>query len=376
MMANIVDIMSPSGDKTGRRVLFITHKEYSEWSGIHFWSRRKRLVYFPVLLAKKIKAFIIMGMIRRSGSWNNYVKIVHWGFSIPNAVHIPDLADLHMCDKDTAQGIINTDGKLITITSKDFTPPPDIYPQSENNFKWDIVSVSHNSRRKRLDILMRTIRAVLDEKPSLTAMILINTPSSEYRRTTVSSDVGFLKYYYMNFDYRERQQICLLRVSDEQALEGASPGFVTWVLSNARIFLLCSEREGSAKVIKEATDSGCHAFVWKHLKGGTTTNIDSDKFTEYANEKELKGMILEKINCADDHINRTIERFYFNRPSITKLETCLRNKGIISRNDSFDEKQFEFANRWLPAHHDLSEGSVTNDITSLRSVITLLRGLD
>ena len=74
---------------------------------------------------------------------------------------------------------------------------------------------------------------------------------------------------------------------------------------------------------------------------------------------------------------------YVNVHAVRILEAKLKKEGLLSEDDQFDEQDFAFANRWLPAHHpdDIRKfsNSVTADMdTTLRmfAVARMLNSLD
>ena len=131
---------------------------------------------------------------------------------------------------------------------KDFIVESSLQPSLFQNAdsRWDIITVSHNSRRKCLQDTLYIIRNSLDVNPGLTALIIVNAPSRKYTSNTSDTEVNFLKFYYKNFSYKERRQIVLLRLSPELGLEGVSPAFITWCLQSSKVFLFSSKKEGSA----------------------------------------------------------------------------------------------------------------------------------
>ena len=131
--------------------------------------------------------------------------------------HSKKFADCHLTDSLTAKRTNKYYKKdiCLNLLSKDFEPIEFYSHIIDKDFKWDIINVSHNARRKRLNDYLEIIRSSLDKNPNLTSLLIVQSPSSKYRKNTTSISIGFLKKYYKLFSYKERQQIVLLRISDE-----------------------------------------------------------------------------------------------------------------------------------------------------------------
>ncbi len=368
-MVKICEIQN--NNTTSRRLMFITHKELIEWTGDHnhYWSRRHKIVALPVLLWKKLKALIIKNTLLKKISNSDITVGVHWGFVIENARSY-DWIDFHLTDKDTAKGLGRFKAPSILLTSKDFIMPKEFFSSSLEDFSWDLLTVSHNSRRKRLLELMKAIRLLKTASPNFTCLLLINTGSKVGTRNSISTEVDFLKYYYNNFTYAERQDIVMLRVSYELGLEGVSSNFVYWLMRNAKNFVLFSKSEGSAKVVKEASTFGSHVWLSRYLLGGSLEGVNSRSYTLFENDQDFVTKLAAKLAKGRD--TATKENFTLN--SVRELQHFLKREDILKRDESLSMDDFKFADKWLPAHHpDQIKNSVTGDILSLVEIMRLYK---
>ncbi len=353
-----------------KNILFITHKEYIMLTGRVNWSIRHWILGWPEYIIILLKYMFVGVWIVKKILKKKYIVIVHWGFVVENARNA-DFVSLHIADAVTGNALKNDGGLVLNLTSKDFTP--DISSQGEYlDRRYDLITVSHNSRRKRLDYLLLAIREVKNRIPDLKAILIINTPSKTFRKNTARTEINFLKEYYNRFTYKERQDVVLIRVSDEQELEGLSSSFVYQMMAKSDNFVLFSKQEGAAKVVKEAVEMGCHAWVWADLRGGTVTNISTSDYTSYANDSDF-------IDSFSSHLlkNRATG---FDRPmSIVNYNAVDLLYGFMRKNKILDAKpnyaDFEYANKWLPAHHpdDIRKynGKVTSDFVSFRLLLKL-----
>ena len=353
-------------------LIFITHKEYERITGYLEWKLITKIAFIVPYILIKFKSVFIRQIFKSIKSKNNAKVIVHWGVTLNNAIHHDkNICDLHMTDIKSSNLLNAKIGKKIAIPmlSKDFDGLTKLKLTQNNSIrKWDLITVSHNSRRKKLEDILMIIRKAMDINPKLTSLLVVNTPSSNYRRNSHSSSIKFLDMYKSLFTYKERNQIVLLRVSDELGLEGISPLFIRYLMSNSSNFIFASVSEGSAKVVKEAFDSGCYIFARKGLKGGSYDDIPDDSIYLWENFKECADAICKQVTHASNSLD--IPNIQINHQNVNKLLSTLEELNIIENNLNYDLSEFEFANRWLPAHFDIPKGRVTSDILGLRDWIS------
>ena len=346
-------------------ILFLTHKEYLSITGEIKWKKIRKIIFFHEYLKLKIFSLINKLIIKafNNKSIINSIKVVHWGVTLNEPIpYFKKYSDVHLLDEKSSLKTNKYYGFPLTfsLTSKDFEPENSFLEFSEDSFKWDLITVSHNSRRKCLDDCLYIIRRVLDRKPDLKSLLIINTPSKSYRKNTLSSSIKFLKIYDELFTYKERQQIVLLRISDEMGLEGVSPSFVKWSMFNSRVFLFASKKEGSAKVLTEAKNSNCIILARKDLKGGSFDNLN--KLYKWKTKEEASSKILKLLKKTNSKNIRNKNK-YINLSSVKKLENFLKERNLIPKEHTLDKRDFEFANRWLPAHLEVRKArGVTSDV--------------
>lgn len=348
-------------------ILFLTHKEYLSITGIVKWSILKKIIFLHDFLIIKFFSFLnrVVIKITTKNSFKKAVKIVHWGVTLNEPIpYLKEYSNVHLLDKNSSLIANQHYGFELTlpITSKDFEPKNAFSEFSNDHFKWDLITVSHNSTRKCLDDCLYIIRRVLDKKPDLKSLLIINTPSKSYRKNTLSSSIKFLKIYDELFNYQERQQIVLLRISDEMGLEGVSPSFIKWSMVNSKIFLFASKKEGSAKVLTEAKNSNCIIVARKGLKGGSYDNLKKNFFFTWSKPEEASSKILKLLKKTKSR-NIKNKNQYINLSSVKKLESFLKERNLIPNDHSLNRSDFEFANRWLPAHFEVRKSrGITSDV--------------
>lgn len=343
------------------RIIFLTHKEYLSILGICEWHIIRKIFFFHSYLYIKIKGFfnrLVLNIFKEK--IKNSIKIIHWGFFIDKPLpHFKKFADCHLADSCSAKRTNKFYKKdiCLNILSKDFEPLKFYSEIFDKEFKWDIINVSHNARRKKLNDYLDIIRSSLNKNPNLKSLLIVNCPSNKFRKNTSTTSVDFLENYYKLFNYKERQQVVLLRISDELGIEGVSSTFIKWAMVNSRIFLFTSVKEGAAKVVTEAKNANCQIFMRKELKGGTKDNLNKKSVFYWENQHEAVDKIIELTKT-----KKEIKKFFYNKKAVIRLEDYLKNNLYISPDSKLNFDDFEFANRWLPAHFNLTSKNKTNDL--------------
>ena len=210
--------------------------------------KKKVSIFLPLHINKGQKYYSPID-VSTPPKFHRSKKVVHWGVSLSIPIpHDTRFADYHLTDLLSASQLNKKHGSSIAagITSKDFICYPDFIPGKK---QWDVITVSHNSRRKCLPDILQVLRNALNANPNLTALIVVNTPTRSFRHNNSFSEVNFISQYKSIFNYKERRQIVLLRISDELGLEGVSPTFIYWLLSNSRSFLFASRKRDLLKLL-------------------------------------------------------------------------------------------------------------------------------
>ena len=134
-------------------ILFLTHKEYLSITGKVKWSKLKKIIFLHEFLIIKLFSFFNRTIIKISNkkSFNEAVKIIHWGVTLNEPIpYLKKYSHVHLLDKNSSLITNKHYGFALTlpITSKDFEPKNAFSEFSHDHFKWDVITVSHNSKRK------------------------------------------------------------------------------------------------------------------------------------------------------------------------------------------------------------------------------------
>jgi hypothetical protein len=194
---------------------------------------------------------------------------VHWGFLVTKPID-GLAADFHLADK-TQSTFIN--GRCHNgFQSRDFLGTA----QDLHKKPWDIITVSHNSRRKKLDDLLEELIEIAKYDQSFTALLIVNTPNKKFYKDTRTHSVGFMRAYN-KLPVKIKSRIVMCRLSHELQAFGVSPIFIRKAMKESRFFVLASESEGNAKVVAEAASEGCSVIGSQHLKGQTYACVDESR---------------------------------------------------------------------------------------------------
>ncbi len=357
------------------RLIFITHKEYERITGHLEWKLIRKIIHLAPFILIKSKALLIRYLFTSIKKKGKAKVIVHWGVTLNKTIfHDREICDLHMTDTVSSERLNREKNSTLSISllSKDFDGLHDFrLSPSHQAQKWDLITVSHNSRRKRIEDILLIIRKALNKSPKLTCLLVINTPSPDYRKNNQASSVRFLQMYKEIFTYKERNQIVLVRVSDELGLEGISPLFIRYLMGISNNFIFASVSEGSAKVVTEAYSSGCFIFARKGLAGGSYDNIPEDRIFLWDTIEQCAEAI-----CIQTQRNKSpieIPENQVSKENVEKLLCLLQKLKLIENPSNYELSEFEFANRWLPAHLGIPQGRVTADILGIRDWISIYR---
>lgn len=255
----------------GHLVLY-SHKEYLQLLNLPKWSRLHMLARPDQVIYHFLRSVWLRKKLRRVRDQLPSLKIgVHWGFLVTKPID-GSYADFHLADNiqtDFISGCCHQG-----FQSRDFVGVDQVF----HHKPWDMITVSHNSRRKKLDDLLEEMIKIAEFDKSFTALLIVNTPNKEFYKNSRTRSVGFVRAYnQLPADIKSRVVLC--RLSHELQAFGVSQLFIRKAMRDAESFVLASENEGNAKVVAEAVVEGCSIIGSRHLKGETFSCVESHKLT-------------------------------------------------------------------------------------------------
>lgn len=256
--------------KIGSHLVIFSHKEFLQFLPLPKWSRLHILARPHQVLYHFFRSIWLRKMLRRMRSKIPNLRIgVHWGFLITKPID-GSYADFHLADKVQSEFI---DGCCHSgFQSRDFIG----VDQRLYHKQWDMITVSHNSRRKKLDDLLWEMIEIAEFDKFFTALLIVNTPNKSFYKNSRTHSIEFMKIYKkLPIDIKNRIVIC--RLSHELQAFGVSQLFIRKALRDSVFFVLASENEGNAKVVAEAVLEGCSIVGSRRLRGETFACVESDK---------------------------------------------------------------------------------------------------
>ena len=253
-------------------LVIYSHKEYLQFLSFPKWSRLHMLAKPHQVVFHFFRSIWLRRKLRQMRCHYPELKIgVHWGFLIRRPID-GSYADFHLADRVQSEFI---DGCCHNgFQSRDFVG----VDQSLHHKPWDMITVSHNSRRKKLDVLLDEMIEIAEYDKFFTALLIVNTPNKGFYKNSRTHSIDFMRTYNkLPIDMKSRIVMC--RLSHELQAFGVSQLFIRKAMRDSRFFVLASENEGNAKVVAEAVSEGCSIIGSRRLKGETFACVESDKLT-------------------------------------------------------------------------------------------------
>ena len=287
-----------------------------------------------------------------------YLIGVHYGWHAPN-IPIPRAVDFIMASPPTLQAI-QSEKPGIPLISRDFIPT--FFGNSPDREKfWDIICISHNSKKKKLDDFLRCMRLVMDKQPN-TKILLVSAGPQKQKEPQFYA--GLRQDYLTLFSDAERENFCIIDYRRERnELYALSYQAVPWLLESSRIFMLFSEIEGGSKIISEALTSGTPVFARKNLVGGGLDHLNEKNSYLFEDVEDAASALLQKLETQWSFDQKlTVKKL---REDHTKPKLNMHLAKTFAHYDVPFEKETlpENLARKLPAHENKLPSSITNKFT-------------
>lgn len=254
-------------DVNSKKLVIFSHKEYLQVLPFPKWSLKHKLARLDQVAWHYIRHFYVRKIFNRIKNDGTIIG-VHWGYLVQHEID-GCLADFHQAD--TTQGKYINGNVIQGFQSRDFITS--VVPYQDG---FDFITVSHNSKRKRLDEILDAFISLQKSGLNFKALLIVNTPSKKFQRNTRTTSIKFLSRYNSLPD-DVKQNIVLLRLSPELGNFGISKAFILQMMRMSKYFILNSRGEGNAKVVTEALTSGCLIVGREDLQGNTFEVVPNDK---------------------------------------------------------------------------------------------------
>lgn len=338
-------LKKPSKDSKG--IVVFTHKELnyfrgrpSKPKGLNWFSPK---FYFDQGLKVLLSPFYQSKLEKLQ---KNYVVGIHWGW-FARDVKTPSWVNFHLAGKETATFVDNP--FIIPLGSSSFTPVC-MQPNGADKY-WDIICVAKSTKVKMYDELLKSIRRVYDQGHNYKVLFVVasnmHEPKSDYY-----SDL--LDDYNQMFSAKERENFTIIKTDPQTGFQGFSYTFISHLYNQSKVFTLFTQREGVAKVIKEAQLCGLPVVVKSDLEGGGRDYLNeknSHTFDTYENSHEALIYAVENYKSFEidsEGLAKELRADY----SLDKLKGHL--KDYFQQNDlKFEDNLIntDNLNRRFPAHY-------------------------
>lgn len=303
-----------------KSTLIFSHKEFLQFFRMPKWSTLHLFAEPHKVLWHFLRSFLVRYKINKLRKRKDLSIGVHWGFLVKKRIN-ENFVNFHLADSHQDK-FIDSEGQVLSgFQAACFA---EYTPFSDKPF--DMITVSHNSTRKKLDLLLEEFILIAEKDHAFTCCMVINTPHSRFRRNTRNTSVRFLERY-MKLPMGIRNRIAICRLSDELGPLGVPKIFILKLMRESRIFVLASEKEGNAKVVAEAYSSGCFCIGSAKLEGDTFRNIP------------------ERSLCLLDGIKGNLSAWYLGSnlrgegsqefdmpPHASKFQETLKSLGLVAGN--------------------------------------------
>jgi len=285
---------------------------------------------------------------------------VDFTFSSPTAMDYPDnghTLKIELMDRN----FISDDYKDLNIEDKHF----------------DIICISRVVKWKNVPSLLKALRKLYDRNLYYKTLIVLPTAENE---TEEKFDVDIVKQYESLFDYEERKNITLLRLSPELGFLGVSPQTINWLYNNSKVLYIGSKSEGGCRVTHEALMCGCDVVYYKNHQGPMVDYLD-----------ETNTIPFDDFDSIDKSLEKAVSSYTYNKTKTDRYEELLSERYSEQKLKPHFEKLYEknnskfdgelincdnLSNR-LPAHYlDVSWNHPTEPTADIKSVEQLVSFLN
>ncbi|MEO0733960.1 MAG: glycosyltransferase, partial [Bacteroidota bacterium] len=171
------------------------------------------------------------------------------------------------------------------------------YPAAHNHKIWDVITVTHNGKNKRMRDFILAVRKLYDRGKKY-RILLLNKKSA--REPGKNFDNGAIDLYYELFSTTEQQNFVMMRLSDDMSFLGMPSQTVADFMRLSKVFALFSEQEGEPRVVAEALICGLPVVAYRHIKaGGSIDHLTDDNSVRFADYPAAAAALEEAVEHHD-----------------------------------------------------------------------------
>ena len=271
--------------KEGKGVIVLTHKEWP-----HFFNE------WPEAIANLRQDFFL--------GWNQGIYFGHIG-------NISPAVDFTFASQSALDYNDNGNTLKIDLMDRNFLCN-DYKDLGIKDRHYDIICVSRVVKWKNVPALFKALRKLYDRGKKYKTLLVIPTPSNE---TDENYDIDIVDQYEEMFNYEERKNITLLRLSSELGLLGISPQTINWLYNNAKVLYIGSKSEGGCRVTHEALLCGGDIVYYEKHHGPMIDYLDSSNSVPF-----------EDYNNIDEALEKAVEKYSYTENKTEKYEELLSER--------------------------------------------------
>lgn len=223
---------------------------------------------------------------------DNYYIGIHHG-SVPRSFHnVDSRISFAMASPGQTATEMSPPRVQIPMNSRNFLP--DFFKPTAGEKMWDVLNISRNIPLKRLDVFMRAVRELYDQKKFLKVLLVV--PSEYDELNNPSSWPQIMNYYENNFSAKERDLFTFIKLSPEYSGQGISLSTIAHFYKSSRVFTLLSAIEGESRVIHEALACGLPIVCFSGLSGGGRDYLNDLNSVQFDDYEDLASTLETAVN--------------------------------------------------------------------------------
>ncbi|MEM6771785.1 MAG: hypothetical protein AAF597_14475, partial [Bacteroidota bacterium] len=280
-------------------ILLFTHKEIAKYNAslkqIRFEEINKITNKF--FQPNKLKPYYAAKFAQLK---EHYFLGQHFGWYHRDYVGVDEI-DFYLATESTVGFKYPADPFRIPLSSSSFIHRA--FRPKEYGLKiWDIITVTHNGKHKRMRDFVLAVRKAYDQGKRYKVLLLnkknIKEPGKGF-------DNEVIDIYYELFDDIERQSFVLMRLSGDMSVMGMPSETVAQLLNLSKVFALFSEQEGEPRAVAEALICGLPVVTWKYIRaGGSIDHLNEKNSVRFETYEEAGYALIEAVeNYADFEVD-------------------------------------------------------------------------
>lgn len=304
-----------------------------------------------------------------------YVLGLQWG-AYHEDVGATPFVDFQMACPGTVQFRADADVRHVPLCSRDFTP--DRFRPMDVPTRWDVLSVGHPIRIKRMSELLDVVRMCYDAGHKLDVLLVCAIPDAPARLTGYW-DTEFFEKYREQFTDAEREHIQLAAPIEaefgDRPLHPIPNEVFPYLYNASSGFALFSKEEGQSKVIHEALCCGTPVVVREGLRGGGRDHLDDTNSLQFGTLAEARDAFIalhergEELAFDPTDLRRRLCESYTVRAFERELERVYADLGHELRGElETTDLAFKLGGHTLTLRPELRSGN-TNDLRSRRAFL-------